>query len=101
MTLKTTIASDLGNVFFNTDDFAEAFVFSRSGLTVNGIFDNDFAVIVDSVETTRPVLQLQDSDITGIRHGDTFTRVTTSVVYNVVGNEPDGTGATLVILSED
>ncbi len=99
-TLKETITADIINVFMNTDDFAEGFTFSRTALSVASIFDNEFTVIVDDVESSAPAITVNDSDITGIIHGDTFTRDSDSTVYNVIGIQPDGTGVTVVILSQ-
>lgn len=100
MTFKNDLDTDI-SVFLDKDEFAEEFVFSRTGLTINGIFDNEFETVVDGVETTRPMALVKDSDITGIVQGDTMTRVSDSVVYNVTGVHPDGTGLTFVILSQD
>lgn len=101
MTLRARITSDIKSIFMNNEQFADDFVFSRSGLTISGLFDKEFILVVDDVETTAPALTVADSDIVGIIHGDTLTEVSTSIVYNVTGIQPDGTGVTLVILSQD
>lgn len=81
--------------------FADDFVNGRTGLTISVLFDKEFTVIIEDVESAAPAITVADTDIPGIRHGDTFTEVSTSTVYNVVGKQPDGTGMTLVILSQD
>ena len=101
MTLNELLTSDIKTVFMNSDDFAYDFVNNRTTLTIGTIFDKEFIVIVDDVESTAPVIQVADTDVPGIIHGDTFTNVETSTVYNVTGISPDGTGLTLVTLSED
>ncbi len=100
MTFKDDLLTDL-DVFLDGDEFADEFVFSRSGLTIKGIFDNEFETAVDDVETTQPAVTVKDTDVTGIVQGDTLTRVSDSVVYNVTGPHPDGTGLTIVLLSRD
>lgn len=102
-TLKEDMLSDL-DTFLNDDEFAEKFVFSRSGSTIKCIFDDAFAAAVEGgqgVETSQPQVVARDSDITGIVQGDTLTRVSNSVVYKVIKPMPDGTGMTLVLLSQD
>lgn len=96
--LQDLIDADIKNVFMNANDFADPFLWSRTGLNVNAIFNNSFIVIVEDVETTSPAIEIADEDITGLKHGDTFTRIKTGIVYTVVGIQPDGTGLTDVIL---
>ncbi len=100
MTLKSDLTDDI-STFIDTDEFAETFVFSRSGLTIDAIFDEAFVLIVDDVETTQPMAQVADSDVSGITHDDTLTRVSDGVVYKVIKIQPDGTGITFVFLSRD
>lgn len=102
-TLKEDMAEDL-DTFLNDDEFADEFVFSRSGVTINCIFDDAFAVGIEGeqgVETSEPQAVAKDSDVTGIVQGDTLTRVSTSIVYNVIKPMPDGTGMTVVLLSQN
>ncbi len=102
-TLKDDILTDR-DVFLDEDEFAEEFVFSRSGATINCIFDDAFEVAVEGgqgVETSAPQVIAKDSDVTGIVQGDTLTRVSNSVVYKVTKPMPDGTGMTVVLLSQD
>jgi hypothetical protein len=102
-TFKDDIVTDR-DIFLNKDEFADEFVFSRSGSTIKCIFDDAFEVAVEGeqgVETSQPQVIVKDSDVTGIIQGDTLTRVSDSVVYKVTGIHPDGTGMTLVLLSQD
>lgn len=99
MTLKDDITADLGT-FLNTGEFAVDITFGAG--TIKGIFDNEFIESNQdeiSVEDLQPQVIVKSSDIPGLAHGDTMT--IESVVYNVVGIQPDGTGLTLVILSKD
>lgn len=103
MTFKDDLITDLDD-FLNTDEFAELFTFSRSGLNIKIIFDNPFETVdidTGAVETSQPQGSAKDSDVTGIIQGDTLTRVSDSVVYNVIKPQPDGTGLTLILLSQD
>ncbi len=101
MTLRERLVSDIKNVFMDNTQFADDFVNDRTGLTISALFDKEFTVIVDDVEDSAPTITVADSDIVGILHSDIFTHVDTSTIYNVTGIQPDGTGLTLVILSED
>ncbi len=99
-TFKDDMLTDLDTFLEDGDDF----VFSRSGLTIKGIFDDAFEAAAqdgDAVESSQPQVKVKDTDVTGIIHGDTLTRVSDSVVYNVTGIHPDGTGMTVVLLSQD
>lgn len=95
-TLKDDILSDL-DTFIDGDDFAVDVTFNST--TFSGIFDDAFEVVVDNVETTQPVVKVKDTDITGMVHGNNVT--INSIVYNVTALRPDGTGLTLVLLSQD
>jgi hypothetical protein len=103
MTLKTVMNADITNVFLNPNDFADddGFLFSRTAAIVNAIFDNEFAVILDDIETSKPAISVKDTDVPGMLHDDTFTRILDGVVYKVIGIQPDGSGMTLVVLSQD
>lgn len=101
MSLRERIESDIKTVFMDNTQFADDFVFSRNGLTISVLFDKEFTVIVEDVESSAPAVTVADSDIVGIIHGDTLTEVSTDTVYNVMGIQPDGTGVTLIILSQD
>lgn len=81
--------------FFSTDDFAVAATYD--GSTVNGIFDHEY-VEVENVEGERPVFLCASSDVSGAAHGESITIEGTA--YTIAGIQPDGTGLTLLILSE-
>ncbi len=104
MTLKATILTDI-DLLLNADEFAEAFTFSRSGLSIDCIFDDTFRLAATedtAVSTSAPQLLAKNTDVTGIIKGDTLTRAADAVVYNVVDTEPLPTGGmTIVILSQN
>lgn len=87
-------AEDL-SVFTDTDDFAVTA--TVDGSSVNGIFGNAF-VLVDFIESDKPVFDCASADIVGVVHGDTVT--IGSDTYKVRGIQPDGTGMTRLILEE-
>lgn len=101
MSLNDIIEADAKNVFMNKDDFAREFTNTRTGLTINVLFDNAFIVVIGDVETTRPAITVASVDVPGVLHEDTFTNLTTSIVYKVKNIQPDGEGHTLLILSQD
>jgi len=101
MTLRARIVSDINDVFMNTDHFADDFVNARTGLTISVLFDKEFVTIIEDVESLTPAIACADSDILGVLHGDVYTEVSTSTAYNVIGIQPDGTGLTLLLLSQD
>lgn len=93
--------ADIKNVFLNPKDFAHTFLNDRTGLEINVIFDNQFVVVIEDVEDTAPAITVADTDVLSMAHGDIFTDMDTSITYNVVGIQPDNTGFTVLILSED
>lgn len=102
MTLKQEMLDDRFTVFLDTDEFAENFTWNST--TIKGLFREPFsAVSVGEVEaeSSDPAIRFRPEDIVGIAHGDSVTRIETSVVYSVTGIQPDGRGWTLVILSQD
>ena len=101
MTLKELIISDIKTIHLNPDDFADVFTNARTALNINVIFDKEFVVIVEDIETSAPVITCADADIPGVEYGDLFTDTNTSIVYKVVGIQPDNTGVTLLVLSLD
>ncbi len=101
MTLSARLTSDIKTVFMNADQFATAFTNARTTLTINVIFDNEFSLIIEDVETTTPAITAADSDCIGVIHGDIFTNNTTTTAYNVISVQPDGTGMTTIILNKD
>ena len=77
------------NAMLDTDEFAVDAVFSRSGLTVAVIFDDDYQDPM-GIEASGPMAQGKASDFTGVIHGDTLT--ISSVVYKITNTQPDGNG---------
>jgi len=98
MTLKDLLTSDIKTIFMNSDDFADEFLNARTGLTIGAIFDKEFIVVIDDVESSTPAITVADTDVPSIAHDDLFTNTETSVVYKVTGIQPDGNGLTLVTL---
>lgn len=88
-------------VFVNTNEFAEKFLRNSTGETVEGnwLEPFDLAQAAAGQEATEPRIQFIDSDVTGVKHGDTFRRNSTAVIYTVVGIEPMAMGFTVVKLS--
>jgi hypothetical protein len=80
-------------------DFGEPAIFNGKMVTV--IYDNEFKMAVPmgaDVEGSSPTAIALSSDIDGVAHGDTVEiRETT---FKIVGIKPDGTGFTVLILSE-
>ena len=99
MTLKNDLITDL-TTFLNSDEFAVEVTYGAA--TIKGIFDNAFIADTQDgieVETRVPQVTIKTSDISGLVHGDTLN--INATVYNVIGIEPDGTGVTRVLLSQD
>jgi hypothetical protein len=98
-TFKDDLTNDL-EIFLNSDEFAVDVTYL--GNTIQGIFDDEFSSAVQGemgVESTVPQVLLRTSDVPNVAHGETMT--INSVVYQVIGIQPDGTGMTLILLSED
>ena len=81
------------SVFTDTDDFAVTAIVD--GSSVDGILGNEF-VLVDFVESRKPVFDCATAEIVGVAHGDTVT--VGGGTYKVRGIQPDGTGMTKLIL---
>ncbi|GJQ59783.1 MAG: hypothetical protein D8M57_13215 [Candidatus Scalindua sp. AMX11] len=99
MALKDDILTDL-DTFLDSDEFAVDITYNSG--TIQGIFDNAFLEDQQDdvdIETLQPQVTVKTSDVSGLAHGDTMT--IDSVVYNVIGIQPDGTGLTNVLLSQD
>lgn len=99
MTFKDDLTDDL-NIFIDEDEFAVDVILNS--VTIQGIFDNEFLVAVEGevgVETTSPQAQFKTTDVSSAVHGDIMT--IDSVDYNIIGIQPDGTGMTLILLSQD
>ncbi len=90
--------------FFDLADFGVAATFTPSGgdpVSVNGIFDNEFAAALNGfeveVESRSPGFMCRASDVLVVAHGDAL--VIEGVGYTVTGIEPDGQGMILLALS--
>lgn len=78
--------------FFDTAGFADAVTYG--GVGIKGIFDNGYFEGLD-VQSAKPTFTCATADASGVQ-GTTLVRL--GVAYKVVGNEPDGTGVTRLIL---
>jgi len=99
MTFKADIITDL-DTFINADEFAVDITYNAA--TIQGVFDDEFSSAVQGemgIESTVPQVQVKTSDVPTVAHGETMT--INSTVYNIIGIQPDGTGMTLILLSED
>lgn len=99
MTFKNDLLNDL-DIFLNSDEFAVDVTYLVS--TIQGIFDDEFSSAVQGemgIESTVPQVLVKTSDVQNIAHNEELT--INSVVYKVIGIQPDGTGVTLILLSED
>ena len=81
------------DVFLDEDEFAVTA--EIIGLDVVGIMSEEY-VMVNFVESKKPVFDCKESDVYGVTHGSSV--VIDSSVYQVVGIQPDGTGMTRLIL---
>lgn len=68
---------------------------SSKSSTISGIFERQFVAIADT-ESYEPTFLCRTDDLTDIGHNAKL-RIN-SVDYKVKGNQPDGTGVTLLIL---
>lgn len=86
--------------FFNTDDFGV--VATINGTEVNGIFDNEYIDVLD-VAGTSPAFTCATADLAAITPAVARgTSVTISgTAYTIQNIKPDGTGMTVLVLSED
>ena len=85
------------DAFLDEDEHATAAVFSRTGSTVNVIFDAAYKDPL-GIESAGIMATGKVSDFTGIVPGDTLT--INSVAYRISGSEPDGTGMISIRLRE-
>lgn len=86
------------SVFFRTEDFGTAAVYSGSGATINGILDAEYEEPMGRVQASKPVFVCRTSDVPSAAHAQTLT--IGAQVYKIVGVEPDGTGITLLKLEK-
>lgn len=97
MTLKADILTDLAAAFLNSDDFAVDAVLN-STTTIPAIFDNAIRIL-NGVESLGPEAWCASSDVANVVHGNTLE--ISGTTYYVIGIQPDGTGMTLILLSEE
>ncbi len=99
MTFKDDLTNDL-DIFLNSDEFAVDVTYLAA--TIQGIFDAEFSSAVQSelgIESTAPQVTVKTADVPNVAHGQTME--INSVVYQIIGIQPDSTGMTLILLSED
>ncbi len=99
MTFKNDLINDL-DIFLNSDEFGVDVTYNT--VTIQGIFDDEFSSAVQGemgIESTVPQVLLKTADVPNVAHNETMT--INSIVYKVIGIQPDGTGMTLILLSED
>lgn len=100
MTLSSHLTSDLSTLL-GTDDFGVAGAIT-DGATINGIFDDASEMVnaeTGAVETTNPQFICRTADVSSVVIATVIT--ISSTPYSVIGIQPDGTGLTTLILSED
>jgi hypothetical protein len=92
-------------MFYETDlagflqDFGEPAIINGKEVTV--IFDNEFKMAVPmgaDVESSSPTAIAMSSDVDGVAHGDIVE--IREVTYKIIEIKPDGTGFTVLVLSE-
>ena len=98
-TFKDDLTTDL-DIFLNSNEFAVDVIYLAA--TIQGVFDAEFSSAVEGemgIESTVPQVLVKTSDVSGAVHGQAMT--INSVVYQIIGIQPDGTGMTSILLSED
>lgn len=92
-------------MFYETDlagflqDFGEPAIINGKEVTV--IFDDEFKMAVPmgaDVESSSPSAIAMSSDVEGLAHGDTVE--IREITFKIVEIKPDGTGFTMLVLSE-
>lgn len=90
--------------FLSTEDFGSAATLTcgtgKNAVTtlINVIFDDGFRA-VENLESAAPQAHCKASDVAAAAHGDTLQ--VGGATYTIRGIQPDGTGMTVLILSED
>jgi hypothetical protein len=82
--------------FFDTDGFAVSA--TLAGVSVTGIFDNEYYEPMGEVQGASPVFTLPTASASTAAHGQSL--VIGATTYKVRGVEPDGTGVTLLRLEK-
>jgi hypothetical protein len=103
MTLKTDMANDLANVFFNTDEFAVAAVYTPitgTAKTINVIFDREYVDTPMGMAASRISCLCKTSDTIGMVPRETL--VIEGTTYKIKGPlHPTADGTTEIELSID
>jgi hypothetical protein len=105
MTLKTVMAADLGTVFFNTNDFADAATYTPTTgdpVPCSVIIDHNALVQADGYEigvtTLGTTIKAQVSDVGTVARGETFlVDGTTYTVQRIENYSEDGLEVTMVV----
>ncbi len=87
-------------VFLNSDDFGVSATWNST--TFDVLFLNSYELLTlfgIAVEAYNVSAYVDDSKISGLARGDTFT--VNSIGYKVRDVQPDGTGMTILVLSKD
>ena len=107
MSLNDQMVTDL-DTFINDDDFAIADAIytpvEGDSKPIKVIFDNAYKQmnLSTGIESGGTSATVKDSDIEGVTKGeDGDTLEINDIVYSIIGIEPDGTGMTVLRLSED
>jgi hypothetical protein len=104
---KADLASDMADVFFNTDDFADVATYnpaSGASYSVNGIFDAAYKSVDPNsgatVSTEQPIFTMAAADVRSGRpiQGDTITIA--EIEYKIRDPQPDGKGLITLFLTE-
>jgi hypothetical protein len=102
-------AADL-DTMFDTDEHAQDATYIRSGYPSTAIpiilyreYSDPQGVGTAGVSASAPIATCKTSDVSGASRGDTLATLVNgvSVTYKVTEVLPDGTGVTLLRLSED
>jgi len=104
MSFQTEMTTDL-DTFISVNEFAKAVTIRPAGciaIVTTGIFTEAFQLLNEGtgqVETTAPDVLVKSSLLTNVGHGDLVT--IDAVDYAIIGQEPDGTGFTRLVLSRN
>ena len=104
-TLQEIMTSDIPNIFLS--DFTVDGTYTPQGggpSTIKVVFENQYQSIEMlsegvGVESTGPAATCKTSDVSTAKHGDTLA--ISGKIYYINGVQPDGTGLTRLLLSED
>lgn len=83
------------DAFLDTDDFAVAATVGAS--TVNGVFDNGHAEVLEHYAGTKPTFLCTEDSLPALTLG-VSTIVISSTTYLIVGRMPDGFGLVTLVL---